>query len=137
MGWYDDNKVVPFDALKGKTLTKIEGLFSNSDEVHFYTSDGKHYMMFHDQDCCENVEIDDVVGDVEDLIGNEILVAEERVSENENPTGVVVPEYQESFTWTFYTIATRKGYVDIRWYGASNGYYSESVTFEEVVESYV
>ena len=65
-----------------------------------------------------------------DLVGSEILLAEE-VSSGENPDGVTV-EYQDSFTWTFYKLSTIKGSVTIRWYGESNGYYSEAVDFCEV-----
>ena len=111
--------------LVGKTLTSIEKL--GEEELIFNCEDGKRYRMLHVQDCCENVSIEDIVGDLQDLVGTPILKAEEATSD-ENPIGAQVPGFQDdSFTWTFYKFATIKGYVDIRWYGESNGYYSESV----------
>lgn len=73
-------------------------------------------------------------GDLDSLIGSPITLAEEVVSSNENPEGTPVKEGQDygSWTWTFYKFATIKGYVTVRWYGESNGYYSESVDFEEI-----
>lgn len=72
----------------------------------------------------------DIVGDIEDLIGSPILLAEEITHDNINPNGVDVPKNQDSFTWTFYKLSTIKGSVTIRWYGKSNGcYYSEEVKF--------
>lgn len=110
--------------LIGKTLTNIE---NNKDELIFISEDGMKYKMYHSQDCCESVFIDDIVGDLEDLIGTPILKAEEvsynPISEND----IEREQNAESCTWTFYKFATIKGYVDIKWFGESNGYYSESV----------
>ena len=117
--------------LIGKTLTKID-VDMEQDVITFICDNGDKYKMYHEQDCCESVIIDDINGDINDLIGSPILIAEESTNENENPFDFTIPEYQESFTWTFYKLATIKGYVDIRWYGDSNGYYSESVYFEKI-----
>src|SRR5690606_6544325 len=93
------------------------------------TSDGGVYIMFHEQDCCEGVYVADVIGDLDDLIGATVTMAEKVTHSMQNPEGVPAKDYQYSWTWTFYQLATVKGYVTIRWYGESNGYYSESVLF--------
>ncbi len=123
---YED---IGINTLIGKTLVSVDGEIGN-DEITFVCTDGTKYRMYHSQDCCESVSVEDITGDLADLIGNPILVAEESTSDK-NPEGVT-KEYQDSFTWTFYKLATIKGHVDIRWYGESNGYYSERVTFAEV-----
>ena len=118
------HKEVGFSALIGKTLSNVE---NKGDQVIFTCTDGDMFLQYHNQDCCENVQVEDIVGDLQDLIGSEILKAEESKS-GENPLDIS-KKYQDSFTWTFYHLATRKGHVTIRWYGESNGYYSESVDF--------
>lgn len=116
-----------FEDLKGQTLASVE---NNGDEVVFVSAGGPRWRLYHDQDCCESVTVEDIAGNLEDLIGTPILMAEE-VTSDKDPDDVAMPEYRDSFTWTFYKLATIKGYVTIRWYGESNGYYSESVSFSE------
>ena len=114
--------------LLGKVLSEIK-VSKNEDEIIFTCVDGTLYRMYHDQDCCESVTVEDICGNLYDLIGSPILMAEVVTREGENPKGVRIPKYQDCFTWTFYKFATAKGYVTIRWYGESNGYYSEEVAF--------
>lgn len=127
--------MVKFESLLGQTLTKIT---TTNDEIRFYT-DTHVYTLMHDNDCCESVIIESITGDLEDLIGYPITLAEEAsnswdASDESKVMHALMPNepkdpYDESWTWTFYKLATIKGYVDIRWYGTSNGYYSESVSF--------
>lgn len=121
MGYWDDG----IESLLGKTVISIEG---DDDVLDFYTSDNKHYRMFHNQDCCESVYIDDICGNLTDLIGSPIIMAEEESNSEDDPGD----RYADSYTWTFYKLATINGTVTIRWYGSSNGYYSERVDFIEV-----
>jgi len=114
-----------FEDLIGTTIVKIEGMTEGSDTVYFYLEGGRRFLMTHHQDCCEDVTIHDINGVVEDLLNSPITMALE--SSNEDTSA----DYG-SATWTFYKLATIKGFVDIRWLGISNGYYSEGVCFEEI-----
>jgi hypothetical protein len=111
--------------LLGKTLSSVV-VADDKEEIIFTTTENERYRMFHCQDCCENVSIEDINGNLEDLIGQPILLAEETSSRDE-AFDLERSRNADSFTWTFYKLATTKGYVDIRWFGESNGCYSESV----------
>ena len=122
------------EELIGKTITHIEK--NGEEEIIFFCNDGSKYKMYHSQNCCESVTIEDINGELDDLLNTPIIKAEEVVNDNEHPEGVKFSNYSgESFTWTFYKLATIKGYVTIRWYGSSNGYYSESVDFVKANEN--
>ena len=90
-------------------------------EVLFVISKNEKYLMLHHQDCCEDVYLEDICGNLDDLLGSEVLECEkvfEKLNDSEKCT-----------EWTFYKIGTRKGFVSFRWYGSSNGYYSTTVSF--------
>lgn len=118
------NDYAKFEDLKGKTLTKVT-INERKDEIVFECTDGSKYRMYHEQDCCESVSIEDICGDLQCLINHKILEAYESGSTTD-PAPYSNPE---SYTWTYYRIRTMYDTVVIRWYGTSNGYYSESVDF--------
>lgn len=114
-------QLININELMGKTIKEIKVFDRNvfkEDQISFFT-ENEEYMMYHDRECCENVYIEDIIGDMDDLLNSPILMAEEVINESTNESG----------TWSFYKLATTKGYVTIRWYGMSNGYYSERVSF--------
>lgn len=110
---------VEISDMVGRTFTDVRQV---GDEELIFEDDMGTFTFYHSQDCCESVTINDVVGDLNDLIGSPMLRAEESEGESESDEN-----NYGSCTWTFYKFATAKGYVDVRWYGESNGYYSESV----------
>lgn len=121
---------VPFNELVGKTLVSVLGE-KDSELIVFTDTDGDTYALYHHQDCCESVYVEDIVGDLSDLIGSPILQAEESSSTEQDS---ITEVNNDSFTWSYYKLATINGYVDIRFFGSSNGYYSKSVDLIKLIK---
>lgn len=117
-----------FAELKGVTLKSVKAYYGDSESIVFESED-KTWHLYHTQDCCENVYIESIIGDLNDLVGTPILLAELATSDGREEDD---PDDYGSSTWSFYKLATIKGSVTIRWYGSSNGYYSETVDFMEI-----
>lgn len=117
-----DWKREKIENMLGQTFTKVyqRKTKTDDDELVFELTPEDAFVFFHEQDCCEGVEINEIIGDLSDLVGSPLVRAEERSNSQQTEDG-------DSETWTFYEFATNKGSVTVRWYGTSNGYYSESV----------
>lgn len=125
--WHPDYSVYAnpvIEAMIGVTMRSVEDV--EGVQLIFTAEDGRSFVFHHEQDCCEFVRIEEIIGELTDLVGAPITMAEEISSE-----GHAKPAdyYDYSYTWTFYKFATAKGYVTVRWLGESNGYYSEAVYF--------
>lgn len=116
--WHAEAKMAD---MVGKVFTSVR----NENTELVFENATERFVFFHQQDCCEHVSIEDVCGELQDLVGEPLLMAEE--VEGQTPVDFDEAEH-ESVSWTFYKFATRKGYVDVRWLGESNGYYSEGVS---------
>lgn len=104
----------------GKVITNVNGLHRGSGEVVITFEDGARLYMWHSQDCCESVSIEDIDDSTCSLIGAVFYDLEVFTKDGNSDWG--------ASTYTFYTLKTDRGYVWIRWFGESNGYYSTSVS---------
>jgi len=121
-----------FRGLIGKTILRIDGMEKGSDEIIFSCANDIKYRMIPDVSPTTvgfEVLLEDIVGDPADLTGRPVVMA--MVTSNKR-TG---DDIAGSETWTFYSISTNYGTVVLRWYGNSNGNYSEAVTFERIPDS--
>lgn len=107
----------------GQTPVEIDGMKEGSEAVRIKTAEGNELLLRYEQDCCASCSIAQVDGDPLDLLGAPLRMCE--LVDNDEPAR---EDYEESFTWTFVKFATVHGYVTLRWYGSSNGYYSEAPT---------
>jgi len=107
------------DEMLEQVFTKV-WVTDNKDSLIF-ENEKAQYVFSHLQDWCESVYVDEVIGDLSDLENLPLLVS--RLDTNSDDTNL----NGGSYTWTFYSFATFKGYVTVRFLGTSNGYYSEEV----------
>ena len=129
-----------FDDMLGQIFTEVTQ--HDEEQITFKTANGDKWVMMHHQDCCEYVSIEDVCGDLQDLVGHPIVQAESVTSDTQKE----MPEDERmwltlkdelktnlngSELWTFYKFATIKGSVNIRWYGSSD-YYSIVVSLDKI-----
>ena len=123
---YTKNRTIK--SFLGRTFTEI-AVNDDNTEIRVICNDNKtEFWVYHEQKCCEQVYIEDIVGNLQDLLNSEIIMAEEESNTKYTECGYE-PKYSQPIKlWTFYKLATNKGYVTIRWYGTSNGFYSEKVS---------
>lgn len=117
-----------FFELKGQIIESITGLTEGNDEVVITTNIGK-YRLYHLQDCCEEVLINKVIGNVSDLVG-EVIFAEEDAGAND--PGWFNEKFYDSHTWTKYVLKTDNASLEFWFLGTSNGYYGEDVIFVKI-----
>lgn len=135
----EETEIVVFSDLIGKTFNSVTvlkydkvidhktvNLEENTNLVNKFVleNDEFRFTLEHSQDCCEEVSIESVVGDIEDLLNSPILEAESVSRERDVWFG--------DERYTFYKFSTLKGSVVLRWLGMSNGCYGIEVddTFE-------
>lgn len=112
-----------YDFMIGDKILNI----AKSEDTLYFLFRAKIVKFYHAQDCCECVYIEDINGDLMNLIDKPLLMAESYTHTGDTEEGTE--------TYTYYTFATTKGRIVIRWHGESNGYYSEEVDME-VFEQY-
>ena len=119
-----------FFELKGQIVKEITGLEKNSPEAHIVTNQTT-YKLYHHQDCCESVLIENVIGDEKDILNEEIIFAEEDAGAKD-PDWATDYDHDYSHTWTKYVLKTKNASLEFWFLGESNGYYNESVSIKKI-----
>lgn len=101
-------------------IKEAKGLYKGSTEAVFICKNGYAIKMLNR--AYSRVEIENIDTDYDIFSDTDFCEIYESTNKGNTDFG--------SCTWTFYNIKTNKGYASIRWYGSSNGYYSEKVDFE-------
>lgn len=109
------------ELLLGQNIIRLEGAYQGSELVIFHLESGLRVRMCVQKDWGSSIYLEDVAGDIEDLIGV-VTLSEAVVDFSKTRDG--------KLAWTFYRLATKAGMVVFRWYGEAGPYYSVEVFVE-------
>jgi hypothetical protein len=112
-------------SLVGETLTHID--CDGTSQIMLTTASGRQIMIYHEQDCCESVQIQDTEGNWHDLIGKVI-------TDTDHDTTHTCGDCADSCTLSVLTFKVDDATVISRWIGESNGYYSEGVDLLDITK---
>ena len=122
--------LIEMDKLVGKVFVSYE-ICQYKEFIKFFDCEGNCYIFYHDIECCEQVYIDDICGDLDDLLFTAILKSEMISSEMSEDELNQKEAYNEWGEWYFYKLDTIKGGVTLRWCGISTNY-STKVVIEHI-----
>jgi hypothetical protein len=77
-------KYEPIAEMLGRTFVSVDQ--RDDEELIFTEADGSRFVFYHSQDCCEQVVIEEIVGDIGDLVGSPLVEAE-KASSDDRPEG--------------------------------------------------
>ncbi|MEK2647414.1 DUF7448 domain-containing protein [Bdellovibrio sp. BCCA] len=122
----EKNLNVDLSFLLGKTIISHK-LVDQKSNLLLVGDDGMHYWLGGFSSDGGHVHLEDINGNLDDLLNSPILRAEEKT--------VLVPEDQKTHPgytedyYFYYEISTIKGSVHMRFYGEEGAYYSASAWF--------
>jgi hypothetical protein len=117
---------VKFDVLVGEVLDAVD-IDREKDQILLTTRSGRQFLIHHEQNCCETVEIVGQDGCFIRLVGKPIVEAREIAIDTTKDDS-----YGTETTTTLIFRVDGETVIS-RWVGDSNGYYSESVDIAELI----
>ena len=117
---------VEFSDLVGEVLDAVD-IDREENQILLTTRSGRKFLVYHEQDCCEKVQIVGQDGSFDKLIGKPIVEARD-IAVDTTEEGI-----DDSQTTTTLVFRVDDQTVISRWVGDSNGYYSESVDIAELM----
>jgi hypothetical protein len=115
------------DDLVGETLAYID-VDPDGYQILLTTESGRKIKIYHDQNCCESVQIIGTDGEWRSVIGKPLVLVEHNEHQGDGPP------YDDAESWTYTDLVFRVNDATVisKWVGESNGYYSESVDLCEI-----